>query len=92
MGFKFRFCELLDFEFGFIKLYLTLKSGLLGVRFGLFSVEFCFIMSKKATKYFLKTSKKVKNACKERAKKVKKCLSKTIYLNQNLIKGGKSGV
>ena len=28
----------------------------------------------------------MKNACKERAKKVKKCLSKTIYLNQNLIK------
>ena len=45
LGFKFRFCRLLDFEFGFIKLYLTLKSGLLGVRFGLFSVEFGFILN-----------------------------------------------
>ena len=55
----------------------------------------------------------MKNACKERAekvekclwkqeriakkfqktcKKVKKCLSKTIYSNQNLIKGDKNGV
>ena len=46
----------------------------------------------KNNKILLKLAKKVKNACKELAKKVKKCLSKTIYWNQNLIKGGKSGV
>lgn len=34
----------------------------------------------------------MKNACKERVKKVKKCLSKTIYSNQNLIKGIKGCV
>ena len=70
------FWSFLGFGFGFIKLYLTLKSGLLGVGFGLFSVEFCFIMSKKATKYFFKTSKKSEKCLQRTSKESKEMFVK----------------